>query len=284
MSSLVVEEKYISLTPYWLLIILSIPVSTLVFIFTFLIVFPLITNVEIVFVVAFIFAIVYAFLVVGSSAILKRLSRRWSLKGFLKLEKVAQGFVLFAMVSLVSTMALDYFIEIPFWLVKIIGLVLPLMILSIIYADIFTARSRSILYIKQFLEDKKEGRLDIDYGFLFQVSKEIVHRLKEYNMKVNPYSLCLGMSRASLGEESGEDLSKILGAIENPKDPESVNVLLSSAERFMSIAKESKDKGVDELTGISSERLMEFLRYIAIPILVAFLVYVLPEIIEMLKP
>jgi len=282
MSSLILQEEDIWRRPLFLRAFCVFLGSWLVFILTAATLFSLTARVEIALISSSIATIVYSYLILGSTRILRWLCKRWTLKRFLKLEKFANYFVLFGIVGLYSSALLGYVVDLPPLVIVEFSVLLIGLSLSMCYTNVFRDADRPILYLKQFLEDRKKKRADFD--LLLLASKKITKWLEDYNLKVSPYSLCLGMSRVSLGEESEGDLGKIVNGLENPNNSESFSALLSSVEAFMSIAKKSKDRGIHEPTGLLSERVFEILRYIAIPILVAFMAYIIPKILEMLRP
>lgn len=220
------------------------------------------------------------------------LSKRWSFKRFLQLERTISKFVFIMFIEMILFF-LCLTIVIPFpewssplpeWVAIFFYSQTSVLYTTVGFSSLFTRRCRATLCLEQFANDYKRDPSKADFKYLQLGSQNIARWLKkEYQIRVSPTSLAFGMTLASLENRSKKSLDKIISGLKNPYDPKLFSNFRSSIQNFLSIAGKSCKKGIGEKSSfLAYEKFMEIVRYIVIPVSVAFIALI-PEIMKMLE-
>lgn len=238
----------------------------------------------------FIFACFGWLLILLRRRILRRLSLKWTFKCFLRLRKIVKWYAFFTLLSvlvvsvvlvmwLVPTAIVGEFspaiFALPFGLYTIFCVIEPL-------TNVFGTASEASLYLQQFIEEYDEEPENANFKMVLFASRKISEWVRSMNLVVSPNLLALGISSLILADENREPINDLITSLDNPFESDFHKKFLKSVKTFTSFAQQLKETGVHEPSRLSSEMILRLLRYVIIPLTVAFLAHVLPKIIGML--
>lgn len=218
--------------------------------------------------------------------ILKRLCKRWGYSHFRFVQNFSFA-LFFGILCYITVVVISaqFYKQMPLWTIFLtLGLVVILFYASVL-GDFFDIIGEGVLSFKAFLKDFKKNRDDANFGKLFLGAKKISKIAKYYNMQVSPHSLGLGMTISFLEKEEAtrKDFNDLIEWIENSTKKENFKKFRKLVKKYNSIAEKSAKEGIKERYGWTLERIAPYLGAIVTPIAVATIVYVVPELLELLK-
>jgi len=293
MSSVKIEEEYISLTKFdrifW---------SSIASLMNFLIISGLLDAYTLHWIVILkdVLAVSVGF-VVGITAVFLTflfmfrietfvvwLSRRWSFRQLLRLERIVGRFMLILLAEFILMVLYQAIVSPLHQWIHVFVILQMLIFFNIAgFSSLFTRRGKAILYLEQFVTDHEKDSSRADFKYLKLGSENIARWLKNYGILVSASSLAFGMTLASLENRRRKDMEKIINGLKNPYDSNFFRQFRSSIQNFLLIAEKSHKKGIREKSRfITYDRFIDILRYIAVPFLVAFSALA-PELMKMLE-
>jgi len=156
---------------------------------------------------------------------------------------------------------------------------------SSVLGSFFSIIGEGVLSFKAFLKDFKKKPDYADFGKIALGAKKISKIAQYYNIQVSPHSLALGMTISFLEKEEAtrKDFNDLIEWIENSTKKENFKKFRKLVKKYNSITEKSAKEGIKERYGWTLERIAPHLGAIVTPVAVATIVYVVPELLELLK-
>lgn len=212
----------------------------------------------------------------ASNNILRRMTKWISFKRFLFLQSIP-----YLLTSLMLTIVILYLVSgyifpsLSSWFFWILWAEIVVLMYVQAFSNMFTVDGYASLLLKQFISDYQKQPAQANYVYLLRASKQISNLLRSYNVSISPYSLALGMSLRQLKGEN--NLNVVVNGLED--FPKNFNILHGQIDSFLSLAREKGERGIKEPSYLTFEKVMDWLKYVAVPIIVVSL----PELIKLLR-
>lgn len=175
-----------------------------------------------------------------------------------------------------------YTLTLPLWSsFLILGLMVG-MFYGIAFMDFLNLTGEAVLSFKLFLEEFERKTDHADFGKLVLGAKKINELAKAYNIQVSPHKLARGMTISFLKNRKAtrKEIDDLIEWIENSTKQENFKKFCKVVKKYTSIAERSSEEGIKEKAHWTFERTVEICKVIVIPIAVAFIIYIVPKILE----
>ena len=226
-----------------------------------------------------------------SQRILKNKTKKWTFKDFEKLDiNVNLVYMVTFLILILYVFANFYLANNVIWesISLFIGLLaataLLILLVSSSFQGFYTLKAKTTLSFLKFLRDYGKDSNLADFSLLLFASKNVNKIVKDSNMEIDPYKLCLGLSIGCI-QNKQETLIDILDFskwAQDPRNDHNFRKFRQAIFKYNNLSLDASDCGITEKEHWSFERKSTVLGVLIVPFAVSLIAVLLPKLIELI--